>query len=312
MKLSVIIVSWNAKSFLLECLKSVIEQTAQFDTEIIVVDNASIDGSVDAVRAGFPQVKLIKNTANLGFAKANNIGIAQSSGEYVCLINSDVTVLEGCIRNMADYLDENPRIGMLGPKILNSDGSLQSSCRGFPTLWNNLCRALALDSFFPRLQVFGGNMMRYWRHDEIRSVEVLSGCFWMVRREALDGVGLLDERFFIYAEDIDWCRRFHESRWDVMFFPLAEAVHFGGGSSVNAPTRFHVAMQRANWLYWKKYYNVFVRFGFVAIAWIHLVTRSIGHGILYLVSPSRRSESALQLRGNAAALRWLLTPGKGQ
>lgn len=311
MDLSVIIVSWNARSFLLECLRSVKQETAPYNTEIIVVDNASTDGSCDAVRTKFPDVELIRNSENLGFAKANNIGIGKSSGKYVCLVNSDVTVMKDCIVRMAYYLDAHPEIGMLGPKIRNSDGSLQSSCRGFPTLWNNLCRALALDTFFPRLKLFGGKMMKYWMHDEIRSVDVLSGCFWMVRREALDEVGLLDERFFIYAEDIDWCRRFHKTGWDVVLFPYAEAVHFGGASSSNAPTRFYVEMQRANWLYWKKYHNTFVRSGFVAIAWIHLLTRAIGQGILYAVIPSRRAESALKLRGNAAAMGWLVRSGKG-
>src|SRR5271157_5076339 len=143
--ISIIIVSWNAKEYLDECLNSIYENPSKCTLETIVVDNASTDGAPDLVKEKYPQVRLIRNTENLGFAKANNIGIKESMGEYVCLINSDAVVLENCLDLMCNYMNEHPEIGVLGPKVLNSDGSLQPSCREFPTFWKNLCRAFALD-----------------------------------------------------------------------------------------------------------------------------------------------------------------------
>ena len=145
---------------------------------------------------------------------------------------------------MLAYMNEHPEIGMLGPQILDSNGNIQRSCMGFPTLWNTSCRALALDTLFPKSKLFGGYMMTFWPHDSIRDVNVINGCFWMVKREALDEVGLLDERFFIYAEDKDWCKRFWDAGWKVVYFPEAKAIHYGGASSSNAPIKFHIEMQK--------------------------------------------------------------------
>ena len=225
--ISIIIPSWNAKKYLQTCIESTIRETQNYKTEIIVVDNASTDGSVELVKEQFQHVKLICNDANLGFATANNIGIKNSSGKYIFLINSDVKVLNGTIGLMLAYMNEHPEIGMLGPQILDSNGNIQRSCMGFPTLWNTFCRALALDTLFPKSKLFGGYMMTFWPHDSIRDVNVINGCFWMVKREALDEVGLLDERFFIYAEDKDWCKRFWDAGWKVVYFPEAKAIHYG-------------------------------------------------------------------------------------
>lgn len=150
MKISVVIVSWNAKAYLLECLESVLRQYPADQLEVIVVDNASSDGSPDAVRDKYPAVKLICNTSNDGFAKGNNIGIRASSGEYLFLVNSDVVVSDGCFEKLVCYMDDHPDVGMSGPKIFSADGSVQRTCMGFPSLWNTLCRALALDALFPR------------------------------------------------------------------------------------------------------------------------------------------------------------------
>lgn len=213
MDLSFIVVSWNAKEILSKCLQSLTRETSHLYSEIIVVDNASTDGSPELVREQFPHVKLICNDANLGFAKANNIGIKQSTGRYLFLVNSDVIILEGCIDSMCTYMDQHLGIGVLGPKILSPDGMVQRSTMEFPTLWNCFCRALALDSIFRSSKLFGGQLMTYWSHDTIRNVEVINGCLWMVRREALRKVGLLDEDFFFCGEDIDWCKRFVDAGW---------------------------------------------------------------------------------------------------
>ena len=243
---SVIIVSWNAKSYLEQCLASLTDRVCRYPMEIIVVDNASTDGSPECVRDCFPYVRLIRNNSNLGFARANNIGIAASTGKYVCLINSDVKVLDDCITRLVEYCETHPDVGMVGPRIIGGDGLLQRSCRGFPSLWNMFCRALSLDAHFPRIKAFSGYALAYWPHDTQAEVDILSGCFWLIRKGSLTKVGLLDETFFMYGEDMDWCRRFWSGGWKLVFLPSATAIHYGGASSANAPVRFQAEMQRAD------------------------------------------------------------------
>jgi hypothetical protein len=159
--------------------------------ETIVVDNASSDGSAEMVRERFPDVRLICNEDNFGFAKANNIGIRQASGRYLALINSDVKVLDGCITALVAYCEADRRAGIVGPLIYGRDGKQQPSVRGFPRLWSILCRALALDAVFPRFGWFSGYLLRHKDHSALMPADILSGCFWLVRREAMQQVGLL-------------------------------------------------------------------------------------------------------------------------
>ena len=178
---SFIIVSWNAQAYLRQCLDSIKTESKGLDVEVIVVDNASSDGSPEMVQAEYPWVVLIRNDANVGFARANNQGIAISSATYLCLLNSDVVIHPGCLVQMRDFLDANPQIGLAGPKVLNSDGTLQSSCRKAPTLRSVLFRALALDTLFSRSSTFGAHFMTNWDHDDVRVVDILSGCCWFAR-----------------------------------------------------------------------------------------------------------------------------------
>ncbi len=304
--ISIIIVSWNAKKYLEECLDSIINHSLPTDTEIIVVDNASSDGSPDTVRDAFPGVRLIRNDDNYGFAKANNIGIAASTGEYVFFINSDVVVKAGCFEKMISYMDGHQDIGVLGPRILGPNGAAQRSCMGFPSLWNSLCRALALDLIFPGMKLFGGEMMAYWPHDDIRSVDVINGCFWMVRRKALQAAGPLDERFFIYGEDIDWCKRFHDKGWEVVFYPEAEAVHYGGASSANAPLKFFIEMQRADYQYWKKHHTALASTAFLFIRILHHAVRFAGGIASYPFRRKKRPEALYKIRRSLASIKWAL------
>src|SRR4030043_581437 len=262
---SVVIVSWNAQAFLVECLRSIRAFSGEVKVEIIVVDNASQDGSVEAVETQFREVRLIRNSENMGFAKANNIGISLATGHYVCLINSDIKILDGCIERLCEYMDAQPEIGLIGPRILNPDVTIQSSCRHFPSLWNNFCPAVGLDKVFSKSRFFGGEHMFYFTSDRIARVNVIVGCFMMVRRKALDSVGLLDERFFIYAEDIDWCKRFLEAGWQVVFFPEASAIHYRGGSSSHSPLRFALEQEKAVAQYWRKHHGLIGRVAFFVI-----------------------------------------------
>lgn len=303
---SIIIVSWNTMEITCDCLRSVFEQTADVGFEVIVVDNASSDNSVEVVKKEFQQINLIVNEENLGFAKANNIGIKASTGRYLFLVNSDIEVLDNCIENMVDFMDDNTKIGMAGPRVLNPDRTLQVSCRHFPSIWNNLCQSVGLNKLFPKIPFFSEPLMKYWPHDEERYVDVLSGCFWVIKREALEEVGLLDEDFFFYGEDIDWCRRFHKAGWDVVFNPSAEAIHFGGASSSNAPIRFCIEMQKADLQYWRKHHG---RSGLVIYAMIiifrHLL-RLVFDSLKYMLSRRERESSSFKLKRSLACIRFVL------
>jgi GT2 family glycosyltransferase len=304
--ISVVIVSWNAKKYLEQCLESILSCSDASDAEIIVVDNASTDGSPELVKQRFADVKLIRNSSNLGFAKANNIGIGQSHGKYLFLINSDVVVYPNCFSSMANYIEAQPQIGVLGPRIIGFDGKVQRSCMGYPTLWNKFCRAIFLATLFPRLKLFNGYELSHWSHDEVKEVDVINGCFWAIKRQAIEEIGLLDENFFMYAEDIDWCKRFNNAGWKVVYYPKAEAVHFGGASSSNAPIRFYIEMQNANLRFWGKHYGSFSRCVYICIIFLHQSLRALGYSIYYLLAPAKKDVSLYKIKRSVASILALL------
>ena len=198
-RISVVIVSWNARGYLRDCLNSIRKTAGSSVHEVIVVDNSSKDGSPEMVAAEFPDVILVRSDKNLGFARGNNVAIQRASGSYLALVNSDVLLHADCFQQLEKYLDEHPDVGLVGPKVFGRDGNVQHTCRRLPTVWNSLCRAFALDRLLSRWPLFSGFEMRHWNHDRTGEVDVLSGCFWLVRREAIQQVGDLDERFFFYA-----------------------------------------------------------------------------------------------------------------
>ena len=306
-EVSIIVVNWNTMGHLRNCLDSICLAISGINAEIIVVDNASEDGSVDMVKTDFSWVKLINNCENLGFAKANNIGITSSIGNYLCFINSDVIVEKDCIKELVRYLKKNFNVGMVGPLIRNPDKSVQTSCYGYPTLWNMFCCAMGLDKLFSKSILFGGRMMPYWTHDAVRDVEVLNGCFWCVRREALDSVGLLDANFFMYGEDIDWCKRYRDAGWDVVFYPDAEAIHFGGASSANAPIRFYIEMQKADLQYMEKHHGRLMKYLYKANIYLFQINRIFVNSVLYCFYFMKKEENLFKVKRSAACLKWLVT-----
>ncbi len=299
---SVVIVTWNAKRVTLECLDSLSELEGSLPSEIIVVDNASSDGTPEAINEGFPQVRVIRNQSNLGFAKANNIGIAASTTKYIGLLNSDVVVPPRCFAPMLSYMENHHDIGVLGPKMIGPNGGVGHSVKRFPTVWNSLCCALGLNRVFKHSSIFSGYMMEGFPYDRVEDVEVLAGWFWMVRRGALEQVGGLDEHFFMYGEDMDWCRRFHSAGWRVVFYPEAEAMHYGAASSAQAPTRFYVEMQRANQQYFRKHYGRLGEVGYVATRSIHEIVRLLAYGAVYFTNKSSRSRASFRLMRSLACL----------
>jgi GT2 family glycosyltransferase len=305
-EISIIIVSWNCRQMLAGCIKSLQAQMSADDAEIIVVDNASTDGTAQMIREEFPQVCLIASSSNLGFAEGNNRGLKVSKGRYLCLINPDVVVGEDCISRMLAFLKQHSDIGMLGPQIIGADGLVQRSCMRTPSLWNQFCRAAALDVLVKRSRLFGGYLMTDFRHDEVRDVDILNGCFWMVTREALDEVGWLDSRFWLYGDDVDWCRRFHDVAWRVVFFPQAQAVHYGGESSKQAPLFCYLQMQRADLQYWRKYHGRASYVCYWAILYFAHFLRSVSLSLVYVIHAPRRNQALQGLKKHLSCLRWLM------
>ena len=302
---SVVIPTWNGKRHLLECLGSIASSAGPLAVETIVVDNASSDGSADAVARGFPAVVLIRNAENVGFARATNAGIERSSGRYLCLMNSDVVAFPRALEILVRFMDARPPVGLAGPRILNPDGSLQPSCRKFPGFALLLRRALAADRLLPASEHFGTEVMRYWAHDAERSVDALSGCFCMARREAVRDVGLLDGHFFFGGEDVDWCMRFRARGWDVRFCPDAEAVHVGGVSAATESRRFAVERDRARLMLYRKHYGRGAAACFGVLLFAHHALRIPPRLLLYAIRPARRQAVRSKLGEHIACLRWM-------
>ncbi len=301
-RISVIIVSWNTRGLLKDCLNSVGIPGDSLVQEVIVVDNASSDGSPDMVAEEFPEVTLIRSKENLGFARGNNLGIGRASGSWLALVNSDVVVHPGCLEQLANYLDTHSDVGLAGPRVIGRDGRLQPTWRQLPTIWTTACRSLALDKIFSRVSK---RKLNQWVNGDPVHVEVLSGCFWVARREAVAQVGGLDERFFFYAEDLDWCKRFGDAGWKVVFVPAATATHYGGGSSGAAPLRYSIELLRANLAYWRKHHGVMGLAFFFFLSVIHHTTRLLIRGVETIFG--RGLDSAYKCRRSLVCLQWLLT-----
>ena len=254
MDLSVVVVSFNGRDYLRRCLASLLEHTKGVSCEVIVVDNASWDGSAQIVEAEFPQVALIRLPGNIGFAAGCNRGIERAAGEFVLLLNPDTQLAEDAFSPMVAYCRQNPSVGILGPKLLNSDGSLQLSCRRFPS---HLTSLFNRRSFVTRL--FPGNpfsrryLMTDWAHDRIERVDWLSGACMMLRREMVERIGGMDESYFMYIEDVDLCYRAHQAGYEVVYFPQVAVTHHIGRSTETMPNRSIVQWHRSMWRYYRKH-----------------------------------------------------------
>lgn len=245
--LSIVIVNYNVKDYLRQALSAIYQSQGDFAYEVFVVDNASVDGSVSMVKRNFPQVNLIASRKNLGFSGGNNLALKRANGRYVLLLNPDAIVACDTLANMIEFMDENPDVGASGCKILNPDGTFQlNSRRSIPTIKISLAKLLRLDKLFPNSKKFARYNMTYFDPDESRDVEALMGAFFMVRREALEDVGLLDDTFFMYGEDLDWSYRFTKAGWKIWYYPKTTIVHHYRKSSSQKPLQtayvFHTAM----------------------------------------------------------------------
>lgn len=236
MTFSIIIVSYNVKEFLEQAVLSLQEALRPFEYEIIIVDNASSDGTAAFVRKRFPGITFIDNKDNRGFARANNQALAVCRGEYICLINPDTIVQEDTFTILLDFFTSHPDAGMVTCKILNADGSLQPACRrSFPTPWIAFTKIIGLAALFPKSRLFGRYNLTYLDPGQVAAVEAISGSFMLTNRTVVDKVGGLDEDFFMYGEDLDWCYRIREAGYKIYYVPDTQIIHFKGESSKKSP-----------------------------------------------------------------------------
>lgn len=251
--LSIIIVSWNVRELLQNCLRSVLAET-NLRLQIIVVDSASTDGSPEIITELFPQVELVACQENVGFPGGNNLGMARANGRYILLLNPDTIVHGDALAKMLSYLEQNPKVGVVGPQLLNDDGSVQSSRRRFPNLRTAFFESTWLQPYAPQA-VLDDYFVRDAGDDETAVVDWVMGACLMTRQEVVAQVGGLDEKYFMYSEELDYCRRIHEAGWQVVYYPQAQVTHLSGKSSEQAVTQRHINFNRAKLRYFRKYHG---------------------------------------------------------
>lgn len=255
MKLTVVIVNYNVKTYLAQCLHSVSRAIRGLSAEVIVVDNASTDGSVEELSAAYPWVKFIPNTDNRGFSCANNQAIRESASDYVLLLNPDTVVGEEVLEACVAFMDSHPDAGGVGVRMLKDDGSFAwESRRGVPTLMTSFYKMVGLCSLFPQSRIFGKYYMRYLDENEVNRIDIISGAYMMLRRSALDEVGLLDETFFMYGEDIDLSYRILKAGYNNYFLP-SRILHYKGESTVKSSYRYVHTFYQAMELFFNKHYS---------------------------------------------------------
>ncbi|MEC0264331.1 glycosyltransferase family 2 protein [Paenibacillus anseongense] len=281
MDLSIIIVNYKTHDLTLACIKSVFSSVTAYTYEIILIDNASNDGIIKSLNEQFPQVICIANKDNVGFSRANNQGIRIAKGRYVLLLNSDTVVQQDTLETMLRFMDENPIVGASGCKIVLPDGSLDKACkRGFPTPSASFYYAFGFSKLFPKIPRFNQYQLGYLDPDEEYGIDSLVGAFMLIRREAIDQVGMLDEEFFMYGEDIDWCYRIKEAGWVNYYYPKTQIVHYKGASSRRKPYKIIYEFHRAMILFHNKHYRQ-------KYSWLTNLAVYIGVGLKFGLSLAR-------------------------
>ena len=255
MTLSIVIVNYNTRKLLRSCLASIYAGANGRPFDVRVVDNNSRDDSVGMVRSEFPKVKVTENKSNVGFSKANNAVIAQTDADYILLLNPDTLVLGDAIDRVVKYLEGHPEVGICGCKVLNTDRTLQLACRrSIPTPKVAFFRLSGLSKLFPNSKAIARYNLTYEDPETTHEVDAVSGAFLMIRRQAIEDIGLLDERFFMYGEELDWCLRAKRAGWAVMYYPEAEIIHYKGESTKYNSRKAALEFYRAMYLFHKKHF----------------------------------------------------------
>lgn len=255
MDVSIVIVNFNTKQLTLDAIHSVFQSKTGYPYEILLVDNNSSDGSMEAFKREFPTLTMIENRENVGFARANNQAIKMAKGRYILLLNSDTIVYEETLQVMLDFMEEQPKVGASGCKVVLPDGSLDKACRrSFPTPQASLYHFLGLTKLFPDNSRFNQYQLGHLDPDKDYPVDCLVGAFMLLRRDVIEQVGLLDEKFFMYGEDIDWCYRIKEAGWDIHYYPYTSIIHYKGASSRRKPFKIIYEFHRAMILFHRKHF----------------------------------------------------------
>ena len=252
---SVIVVSWNTRDLLERCLSSVYATAGKLDLQVVVIDNGSSDGTLEMIASRFSQVVLIASERNLGFARANNLGIDRAVGDYLLLLNADAELIGSALSDLVAYAEEDRRAGIVGPKLLNPDGTVQSSRRRFPTAVTAFLESTVLQRWFPNHPALRAYYVLDRDDDDIQEVDWLVGACMLVRAEAARAAGPLDEGYFMYSEELDWCHRFAKEGWKVVYYPSAGVLHHGGQSSDQAVFFRHTRFQHSKCRYFERYHG---------------------------------------------------------
>ncbi len=252
--ISIIIVNFNTLRLTKQCIESIYKYTQGLSYEIIVVDNNSEEDCGD-LRSLFPDLILIKNSRNVGFGKANNIGALKAKGNNYCFINSDVILLENSILKLLNFSATINNLGMIGPKLLWKDKTLQWSCREFPNLWNNFCPSFFLTSIFKNSHIFRLEHMTYFNHNEIKKVDVLVGAFMFIPKQVFEQVNGFDERYFMYSEEIDLCKSINKLDKTIYFYPETSVIHIAGGTATSNFNEMSIVSNESRIKYWKKHHS---------------------------------------------------------
>ncbi len=300
--ISAVIVSYNTRDLIKQCIDS-IRKDAGVSVEIIVVDNASEDGTQQMLREEYPDVHLIENPGNYGFAKANNIGFRASSGEFVFLVNSDTIIPENTFGALRDKMLADEKIGVLGPKLLFFDDSLQLSCKKFPSFKTVFNHAFFLHRLFPGSYWWADEEMPASFYEKESEADVVSGAFMCVRRKALEAVGGLDESFFFYGEDVDWCRRFRVGGWKVVYTPDVWLYHLEGGSSKKNPGRYSLLLRKAKCQNIEKHSSVV---GTILTKLMLITGNMIRLGLSLVLLPFRRKRAVYMMKTNFGPMVWTI------
>lgn len=295
---SIVIVNWNTRDITRNCLRSIYQTAGDVTFEIILVDNDSGDGSAEMVETEFPAVRLVRNSRNVGFAAANNQGIAVAQGRYVLLLNSDTIVKDGAISKAMAFADANPQVGMVGCQTRCPNGAIQYNCYLFPSLLNLALSLTQLQVLFWHNRFFGRYRMGWWDYKSVREVDGIAGCFMLARKSAIDEVGPMCEEYFMYSEDTDWCWRFRRAGWKVMYTPEAVIIHLGGCSSSQAATDMHLMERRSLLIFLEKKSGRHVRW----IANMMFCAATLGRFVL--LSLQRAAGGRL---GTSAKVKWSKT-----
>jgi GT2 family glycosyltransferase len=286
--LSICIVSLHARSFLHDCLKSIVDATPKLKYEIIVVDQNSQDGTVEMLRTDFPTVRVIETSGNEGYTRPMNYALNAARGRYVAQLNPDTLVHSGTFNLLCDFLNTHHDVGIVGPKVLNPDGTLQAPCkRGDARPWAVISYFSGLSKLLPDKAFFNGYLLSHLDENQTYPVDGVSGSCMLIRREVIDDIGLLDELFFAYQEDADYCLRTRQAGWRVYYYPEAQITHFGGqGGSGVQPDRSILAWHKSYYLYYRKH---FAEEYFMVLNWIYYAM--MGVKLIFALLKNRLSRS---------------------